>query len=313
MVQPTPAVEAPRFRPSSQADLAQSGERRRIRNNIAVIRLLRLLEDEQRPATTEEQQVLARWSGWGAVPKVFDTRKSDFAAERAELLELFSPEEYEAAKTNTLNAHYTDFSLVQGVWEGMRGLGFEGGNVLEPGCGSGNFIGAAPTDTSTPTHMVGVEVDPTTAAIARHLYPDAQVLGESFAATVAPDGAFDAAIGNVPFGDYWLYDPRYNPSQESIHNHFISKSLDMTKPGGIIAVITSRWTMDSEDPTVRQKLAAKADLVGAIRLPRNAHAAAAGTRVVTDVLFLRRREADREPAPMEWDAVMEIEDPSGGG
>ncbi|MFE1400367.1 SNF2-related protein [Nocardiopsis dassonvillei] len=311
MVQPAPAVEALRFRPSSQNDLAQSGERRRVRNNIAVIRLLRALEDEQRPATAEEQQVLARWSGWGAVPKVFDARSSEFAAERAELLELFSPEEYEAAKTNTLNAHYTDFSLVQGVWEGMRGLGFEGGNVLEPGCGSGNFIGAAPDDTSTPTRMVGVEVDPTTAAIARHLYPDAQILGESFAATVAPDGAFDAAIGNVPFGDYWLYDPRYNPSQETIHNHFISKSLDLVKPGGIVAVITSRWTMDAEDPAVRQKLAAKADLVGAVRLPRNAHAAAAGTTVVTDVLFLRRREPGREPAPMEWDAVVEIEGPAG--
>ncbi len=274
-----------------------------MRNNLAVLRLLRTLDEEQRPVTAEEQQVLARWSGWGAVPNVFDARKSEFTAERAELMELLSAEGYEAAKTNTLNAHYTDAQLVRAIWQGMRDLGFEGGNVLEPGCGSGNFIGFAPTDTSTPTRMVGVEVDPTSAAIAAHLYPDAQILGESFAETIAPDGAFDGVVGNVPFGSYWLYDARYNKGQESIHNHFIAKSLEMTRPGGVVALITSHWTMDAEDPSVREALASKADLVGAVRLPLNAHSAAAGTRVVTDVLFLRRREPDRAPDTTSWAAT----------
>ncbi|WP_160050116.1 MULTISPECIES: SNF2-related protein [unclassified Nocardiopsis] len=282
-----------------------------MRNNLAAIRLVRALEAEQRPATTEEQQVLARWSGWGAVPKVFDERSNDLAPERAELLELLSPEEYEAAKANTLTAYYTDADLVQGIWTGMRELGFEGGNVLEPGCGSGNFIGFAPLDTALPTRMVGVEIDPTSAAIARHLYPDAQVLTESFAETIAPDGAFDSVIGNVPFDRHTLYDPRYNPSQESVHNHFILKSLQMTKPGGVVAVITSRWTLDSDEDRVRNRITSMADLVGAVRLPVNAHAAAAGTRTVTDVLFLRRREEDRPPAPVDWNRLIEIEGPEG--
>lgn len=311
MVQPPPAVAAPRFRPSSQADLAQSGERTRIRNNLAVLRTLRTLDEEQRPATADEQTVLARWSGWGAVPKVFDDRLADLAAERAELLELLTPEEYQAAKTSTLTAYYTDADLVQGIWTGLRDLGFEGGNVLEPGCGSGNFVGFAPTDTSTPTRMIGVEVDPTSAAVARHLYPDAQVLAESFAETIAPEGAFDSVIGNVPFDHHRLYDPRYNPSGESIHNHFIAKSLKMTKPGGVVAVITSRFTLDAETAEFRNRLASMADLVGAVRLPINAHAAAAGTRTVTDVLFLRRREENRPPDLTEWNELAELPGPDG--
>lgn len=300
VVQPQ-TVEAPRFRPGGQKDLAQSGERRRVRNNLAVIRTLRLLDQEQRPATADEQKILARWSGWGAVPKVFDERSAELAAERAELLELLSPQEYQAAKTTTLTAYYTDADLVQAIWKGLHDLGFEGGNVLEPGCGSGNFIGFAPTDRTTPTRMIGVEVDPTSAAIARHLYPDAQILAESFAETIAPDGAFDAVIGNVPFDRHSLYDPRYNPTGESIHNHFIAKSVQLTKPGGVVAVITSRFTLDGDNAAFRNRLASMADLVGAFRLPRDAHASAAGTRTVTDVLFLRRREQTRSASEViDW-------------
>ncbi len=277
--------------------MAQSGERRRIRANLEAIRLLATLRDEERPATAEEQHVLARWSGWGAVPGVFD--KDEFAAERAELMELLSPQEYQAARTNTLNAHYTDAALVQAIWQGMHDLGFAGGNVLEPGCGSGNFVGFAPEgdDEAATTRMIGVEVDPISAGIAAHLYPDAQILDESFAETIAPQGCFEAAVGNVPFGNYQLYDPRWNPSQESIHNHFIAKSLDLVKPGGVVAVITSHWTLDAQDPEVRRDLAAKADLLGAVRLPRLAHSSAAGTKVVTDVLVLRRRDPADEITP----------------
>lgn len=193
----------------------------------------------------------------------------------------------------------------------MRELGFTGGNVLEPGCGSGNFIGLAPTDTPLPTRMIGVELDPITAGIAAHLYPEphAQVLNESFGDTLIPIGQMDAAVGNVPFGDYRVYDPVHNPDRHSIHNHFINKSLDAVRPGGVVAMITSRFTLDSEDSDARAALASKADLLGAIRLPASAHQTAAGTRVVTDILILRRRAQDEAPsAHNHWLNALDLAD-----
>ena len=306
----------------------------RVRANLAALRTLRTLQAEDRPATVEEQARLARWSGWGAVPQVFDADRSDDAGEgaggvevdgdldeefvrarrgqdwswaRAELAELLDPTEYAAARRTTLNAHYTDAALVAAVWEGLARLGFTGGRVLEPGCGVGNFIGLAPASAS----MVGVEWDPVTAGIAAALYPDAQVLAESFADTRAREGTFDAVVGNVPFGRIVLHDPRHNSGGHSIHNHFIAKSLALTRPGGLVAVLTSRYTMDARNPAARREIAAMADLVGAIRLPTGAHRRAAGTTVVTDLLVLRRREVDRPADSTAWEQVRTVQVPGG--
>ena len=248
---------------------------------------------------------MARWSGWGAVPEVFDSANERFAGLRAELEALLGADGYAAASRNTLNAHYTDASLVAAIWEGLADLGFEGGRVLEPGCGSGNFVGLAPES----AQMIGVELDPTTAAVAGALYPDAQVLAESFAATRAPEGAFDAVVGNVPFGKVALHDPVHNPSGHSIHNHFIVKSLRLTRPGGMVVLLTSRYTLDARGPAARREIAELADLVGALRLPEGAHRRAAGTDVVTDLVVLRRR-APGEPSrgePFERAVPVEID------
>ena len=272
-----------------------------MRANLAALVTLRLLQRAQRPATPGEQAVLARWSGWGAVPEVFTHDRFGWA--REQLAELLSPAELAAARRSTLNAHYTDLRLVRQVWAALARLGFAGGRVLEPGCGSGNFIAAAP-DTA---HMVGVEVEPVTAAIAAALYPHAQILAESFADTVAPDGSFDLVVGNVPFAKAALSDPVHNRAGHSLHNHFILKSLHLVAPGGLVAVITSRYTLDAANPAARREMAQLADLVGAIRLPETAHLRAAGTKVVTDLLVLRRREPGRHPATTSWERTRQID------
>lgn len=300
------AVES--FRPGGQQDLAPSGEMAKLRANLAALRTLRAVQAAGRPATAAEQAVLARWASWGAVPGVFEARTNHpnyarFAAERAELRELLSAAEYAAAELTTLNAHYTDAAYVQAIWDAVQGLGFDGGIVLEPGCGSGNFIGLAPAS----SRMVGVELDPVTAGIAAALYPHAEIRTESFADTRAPAGAFDLAVGNVPYADVRLTDRRHNPGRHSIHNHFIIKSLHLTRPGGLVAVLTSRYTLDAVNPAARREMAALADLVAAVRLPSGAHQAAAGTQAITDLLILRRREPDREPAPIAWEQTRPLD------
>ena len=188
--------------------------------------------------------MLARWSGWGAVPEIFDERREEYAWAREELSALLNPAEIAAAARNTLNAHYTDASLVQAIWAGIGQLGFTAGRVLEPGCGSGNFIAFAPDGAS----ITGVELEPVTAQIAAALYPDAEIINESFADTRGREAAFDLAVGNVPFGKAALHDRLYNQGGHSIHNHFIIKSLHLARPGALVAVITSRYTMDSPQP-----------------------------------------------------------------
>ncbi|MGV9383516.1 UvrD-helicase domain-containing protein [Nonomuraea sp. NPDC003707] len=291
----------PAFRFAGQDDLAPSGEVARVRANLAALTALRRLQAEDRPATAEEQQVLARWSGWGAVPAVFDERDDKherFAWARNQLRELLSPEDYDAAALNTLNAHYTDPAIAGPLWAAIQRLGFTGGQVLEPGCGAGTFIGLAPEK----ANMVGVELDPTTAAIARYLYPQARIFNESFADSRLPAGGFDLVIGNVPFGSISLVDERYNPKRRHrIHDHFLIKSMDMVKEGGLLAVITSAYTLDKLNPAARRELAAQADLVGAIRLPSTAHQRAAGTKALTDIVLLRRREEGKAPDPTAWE------------
>ncbi|NGO40665.1 DEAD/DEAH box helicase family protein [Streptomyces ureilyticus] len=280
---------------------------------------LRVVEREQRPATEREQRVLARWSGWGALPVIFNPRPgrdafdTDEAFERAvarwdavgdlrgQIRALLTEDEWAAARRNTINAHYTDADLVRSIWGAVRGLGFRGGRVLEPGSGSGNFIGFAPILMSEPVQMTGVEVEPTTAAIARHLYPDAEIITRGLEEVPLADGGFDGVVGNVPYGRYKRFDKVHNPDLKlSIHTHFILKSLYATRPGGIVALITSRYTLDGEDPEPRERMYQLGDLVGAVRLPARAHATAAGTDVVTDVLFLRRRMEGEEPGDPTW-------------
>jgi N12 class adenine-specific DNA methylase len=240
--------------------------------------------------------VLARWSGWGAIPEVFDESRPEFSAARKELSDLLTGEEIAAAARSTLNAHYTDAALVKAIWTGAGQLGFERGAVLEPGCGSGNFVGFAPPGAD----ITGVELEPVTAAIAAALYPSARIVAGSFAGWRAPEASFDLVIGNVPFGQVILHDPVHNRSRHSIHNHFIVKGLRLTRPGGLVMVLTSRYTMDARNPAARREIASLADLVGAIRLPGGAHQRAAGTAVVTDLLVLRR-EPEREPDQNPWE------------
>ena len=231
------------------------------------------------------------------MPEVFDEGRREFAWAREQLSASLSRRELAAAARSTLKAHYSDAGLVRAIWAAAGQLGFTGGRVLEPGCGSGNFIGFAPAG----AHVTGVEVEPVTAAIAAALYPGATIVPGSFAGARFPEASFDLVIGNVPFGQAALHDPRHNRSRHSIHNHFIIKSLHLTRPGGLVMVLTSRYTLDARNPAARREMASLADLVGALRLPGGAHQRAAGTGVVTDLLILRRREPGRQPDPVAWE------------
>jgi len=254
-------------------------------------------------ATPDEQAVLGRWSGWGAVPEVFDQERGEYDWVREQLAGLMSDADLAAARRTTLNAHYTDAALVQAIWQGARALGFTGGRVLEPGCGSGNFIAFAPPGTS----VTGIELDPVTAGIAKALHPDADIRAESFADSRDTEATYDLAIGNVPFGKAVLRDKSYNSGGHAIHNHFIVKSLHLVRPGGLVAVLTSRYTMDARNPAARREIAGLADLVAAVRLPSGAHQRAAGTGVVTDLLILRRREPGRDAGGAAWEQARMVE------
>ncbi|MEV5998888.1 UvrD-helicase domain-containing protein [Streptomyces griseomycini] len=264
------------------------------------------LRAEDRSATEAERQVLRDWTGWGATPYLFDERKrfaGQFAAERAQLRELLTDDEYAKARSSTLNAHYTDPAYARVVWQALQRFGVRGGTglrVLEPGVGAGRFLADSPAD----AEVVGIEVDPITAAVAQALYPSAQIINESFADVRPPEEDYDLVVGNVPFGKYKLRDPKYNPGRRhSIHNHFILKSLEFTRPGGIVVLITSRFTLDGTDQAhkeARERMAALGDLLGAVRLPSGAHAEAAGTPVVTDMLVFRRRAEGEPQAEADW-------------
>ena len=278
---------------------APSGPKARYDANVAAIRLIRQLDQDQRPATPQEQTVLARWSGWGAIPQVFDADKPDWASEHRELRELLNDDEYAQARRTVLNAHYTDPAYVAATWDALGRLGFEGGRVLEPGAGSGTFIGLAPEGAD----MTGVELDTMTAHIAQALYPRATVRAESFADTPFSSDHFDAAVGNVPFADLVVHDPIDNPNRHSLHDYFILKSLRLTRPGGVVAVLTSRYTLDKASPAARREMSQYADLIGAVRLPSGAHRRTAGTEAVTDLLILRKREPGTYPADRLWEGV----------
>ena len=287
------------FRLVSQEGLAPTGAVARFDANVAAIRILHRVQAEGRPATAGEQEVLARWGSWGAqgLSQIFDESRADHAQRRAVLRDLLDEAAYDAARRTTINAHYTHVDYARAIWDTLVELGAPtGGRVLEPGCGAGVFIGTAPATVS----MMGVELDPTTAAIAALLYPAAQIRTESFAETRLPGGYFDAVVGNVPFADVRLHDPLHNPHHYVMHNHFLSKSVQLTRPGGLVAVLTSHYTLDARDPAHRRDLHHLADLVGAIRLPSGAHTTAAGTEAVTDLLILRRRVKGENPGEDDW-------------
>ena len=259
-----------------------SGEKARIKANLAAIELLRDLDTN--PATADDQAVLAQWSSWGAVPGVFDSRRPEYDTVRVKLRRWLDTYEMSAAQRTVLNAHFTDPVVVDDMWQLLTSLGLpDNAQVLEPGCGSGNFIGRAPAG----VEITGIELDPTTAAIAAKLYPSATIRAESFSDTAGLD-AFDATIGNVPFGSIHLYDPAYNRGKHSVHNHFIIKSLALTKPGGLVAVLTSHYTLDATNPSAREEMADLGELVGAIRLPSGAQQRVAGTHAITDLVVFRR-------------------------
>lgn len=284
-----------RFRPATQDDLAPAGKRAKAVANLAAVRLMRQLRDAGRGATVDEQQVLARWSGWGALPEVFE-RRPGFEAVHDELRALLDEQAWREAEANTLNAHYTDAALVEAIWQAVTDLGVTSGSVLEPGSGIGTFIALAPEGVD----MVGVELDRTTAAISQLLHPHATVHHVPFERARLPEGAFVAAVGNVPFGKIPFVDARHNPAGYSIHDAFITKTLNLVAPGGTVAVITSRFSLDGggKNQQARREWAGKADLLGAVRLPEAAHQRAAGTDVVTDVLVFRTLDSpDGAAAP----------------
>lgn len=275
-----------------------NGSKARFRANADAIRLVKQLEAEGRNATAEEQAVLARYVGWGGIPEAFDERKGEWSKEYAELKELLTDEEYKAAKGSTLNAHYTSIPVIRAMYRGLEKLGFKGGRMLEPSSGVGNFVGAMPASmTGNVRSWTMVELDNITGLIAKHLYPQNDVRIEGFEKTILPDNYMDVAIGNVPFGNYPVVDRAYPKKLTSaIHNYFFAKSLDKVRPGGIVMFITSSYTMNANDRTVRSYISKQADLLGAIRLPNTAFAGNAGTSVVTDILVLKKRAPGTEYA-----------------
>ena len=277
--------------------LGEGGPKAKYQANVAAIKLLKYLEGTTGQATPEQKEVLSRYVGWGGVADAFDPDKPAWAAEYAELKELLTPEEYEAARASTLNAHYTSPTVIRAVYEAVEQMGFRTGNILEPSCGVGNFFGMLP-ESMAGSRLYGVELDSISGHIAKQLYPKADITVAGFETTDRRD-FYDLAIGNVPFGQYQVNDKAYNKLGFNIHNYFFAKSLDQVRPGGVVAFVTSRYTMDAKDSTVRRYLAQRAELLGAIRLPNNAFRANAGTDVVSDILFLQKRDRPLDIAP-DW-------------
>lgn len=270
-------------------NLGHGGAKAKFRMNMDAINTLQTIELENRLATPEEQAVLSRYVGWGGIPQAFEEGNDAWASEFLELYTALSPEEYEAARASTLNAHYTSPTVIKAIYKCIENMGFTTGNVLEPSCGIGNFFGLLPESMKN-SKLYGVELDPITGRIARQLYQTANIAIEGFEETSLPDSFFDLAIGNVPFGDYGVADKRYDKHHFLIHDYFFAKTLDKVRPGGVVAFITSSGTMDKKTPVVRKYIAERAELLGAIRLPNNAFLANAGTGVVTDILFLQKRD-----------------------
>ena len=289
----------------SDDHLGEGGAKTKFRNNMAAIYTMKTLEAEGRPATHEEQEVMSKYVGWGGLANAFDETKQDWSKEYAELKEALTPEEYTAARSSTLNAHYTSPTVIRAIYEALGNMGFKTGNILEPAMGVGNFFGMLPEEMRS-SKLYGVELDSITGRIAKQLYPQADITVAGFETTDRRD-FFDVAVGNVPFGNYKVNDRAYNKLGFNIHNYFFAKALDQVRPGGIVAFVTSRYTMDAKSPEVRKYLAQRAELLGAIRLPSNAFTANAGTEVTTDIIFLQKRDRPIDIEP-DWVHLGETED-----
>lgn len=279
-------------------DLGAGGPKAKYKANMEAIHLLQTLEKEERLAAPEEQEILSRYVGWGGIPQAFEENNSSWANEYLELKNTLSPEEYSAARASTLNAFYTSPTVIRSMYEAVENMGLKQGNILEPSCGVGNFMGLLPESMSK-TNMYGVELDPVSGKIAKQLYQKNKIAVQGFEETSYPDSFFDCVIGNVPFGAYQVSDRRYDRHHFMIHDYFIAKSLDLVRPGGIVAVVTSSGTMDKQNPAVRQYIANRAELLGAIRLPNNAFQRNANTSVVSDILFFQKRDRASIEEP-EW-------------
>lgn len=291
----TPAVQNFHI---TDPDLGAGGQKTKYQNNVAAIRLLKDLEAQGRSATPEEQEVLSRYVGWGGIPQAFDETNEKWASEYAELKTLLTPEEYASARGSTLNAHFTSPTVIEGMYQALEQMGVHPDTVLEPAMGVGNFFGPMPESMQNAT-LMGVELDSITGRLAKQLYPQANITVDGFERVNLPDNSIDLAVGNVPFGSYKLADPRYDKQNLLIHDYFFVKTLDKVRPGGIVAFITSKGTLDKQDSTVREYLAQRADLLGAVRLPNNAFSRNAGTDVTTDILFLQKRAQPPEQVP-DW-------------
>ena len=266
------------------------GDKTRCQNNIAAIRLLKQVESEKRSATPEEQQILAKYIGWGGLANAFDSSKNDWSNEYAELKRLLTPEEYASARASTLNAHFTSYTVINSIYSALENMGFNGGKILEPALGTGNFFGSMPEEMRNNSKLSGVELDSITGRIAKLLYPSANIQIKGYENTTFENNSFDIAVSNVPFGSYKVNDKDYNNQNMYIHDYFFAKTLDKVRPGGIVAFVTSKGTLDKESPEVRKYLAERAELLGAIRLPNTAFKQNAGTEVTSDIIFLQKRE-----------------------
>ena len=285
-------------------DLGAGGPKAKYKTNMEAIHLLQTLEKEERLATPEEQEILSRYVGWGGIPQAFEESNSSWANEYLELKNTLSSEEYSAARASTLNAFYTSPTVIRSMYEVLENMGLKQGNILEPSCGVGNFMGLIP-ESMGKANMYGVELDPVSGRIAKQLYQKNKIAVQGFEETSYPDSFFDCVIGNVPFGAYQVSDRRYDRHHFMIHDYFIAKSLDLVRPGGVVAVVTSSGTMDKQNPAVRQYIANRAELLGAIRLPNNAFQRNANTSVVSDILFFQKRDRASIEEP-EWLNLKEI-------
>ena len=288
-------------------DLGAGGPKAKYKANMEAIHLLQTLEKEERLATPEEQESLSRYVGWGGIPQAFEENNSSWANEYLELKNTLSPEEYSAARASTLNAFYTSPTVIRSMYEALENMGLKQGNILEPSCGVGNFMGLIPESMSK-ANMYGVELDPVSGRIAKQLYQKNKIAVQGFEETNYPDSFFDCVVGNVPFGAYQVSDRRYDRHHFMIHDYFIAKSLDLVRPGGVVAVVTSSGTMDKQNPAVRQYIANRAELLGAIRLPNNAFQRNANTSVVSDILFFQKRDRASIEEP-EW---LNLKETAGG-
>ena len=285
--------------------LGEGGPKAKFQANVEAIKLLKYLEETTGQATPEQQQVLSRYVGWGGLADAFDPDKESWSKEYAQLKELLTPEEYAAARASTLNAHYTSPTVIRAIYEAVGRMGFETGNILEPSCGVGNFFGMLPEEMQN-SRLYGVELDSISGRIAQQLYPKADITVAGFETTDRRD-FYDLAVGNVPFGQYQVRDKAYDKLNFSIHNYFFAKALDQVRPGGVVAFVTSRYTMDAKDSTVRRYLAQRAELLGAIRLPNDAFKKNAGAEVVSDIIFLQKRDRPLDIVP-EWTQTGQTED-----